>query len=67
MDSDIIPEKPQLKRQKDIALEGLQLLINAVEIANKRGAFTLAESAEIYKVVSLFVTKTPEPDFNKEN
>jgi hypothetical protein len=50
-------EKPQLERSQDIALKAVQLLINAVELAQRRGAYSLQESSEIWKVISLFASK----------
>jgi len=50
-------EKPQLERSQDVALKAVQLLINAVELAQRRGAYSLQESSEIWKVISLFATK----------
>jgi hypothetical protein len=50
-------EKPQLERSQDVALKAVQLLINAVELAQRRGAYSLQESSEIWKVISLFASK----------
>jgi hypothetical protein len=50
-------EKPKLERNEEIALKAVQLLINAVELAQRRGAYSLQESAEIWKVISLFTAK----------
>jgi hypothetical protein len=50
-------EKPKLERNEEIALKAVQLLINAVELAQRRGAYSLQESSEIWKVISLFASK----------
>ena len=50
-------ERPKLERSQDVALKAVQLLINAVELAQRRGAYSLQESSEIWKVISLFASK----------
>ena len=54
---DEVLEKPKLERNEEIALKAVQLLINAVELAQRRGAYSLQESSEIWKVISLFAAK----------
>jgi hypothetical protein len=56
---DEVLEKPKLERSQDVALKAVQLLINAIELAQRRGAYSLQESSEIYKVISLFSNAKP--------
>ena len=45
--------------------QALQVLVNAINIAQKRGAYTLEESASIYTAIQSFNKKgesTPEGD-----
>ena len=45
--------------------QALQVLVNAINIAQKRGAYTLEESASIYTAIQSFNKKgepTPESD-----
>jgi len=37
---DEVLEKPQLERNQDIALKTVQFLINAIELAQRRGAYS---------------------------
>jgi hypothetical protein len=57
---DEVLEKPKLERNEEIALKAVQLLINAVELAQRSGAYSLQESSEIWKVISLFASKSTD-------
>ena len=56
---DEVLEKPKLERNEEIAFKAVQRLINAVELAQRRGAYSLQESSEIWKVISLFTNAKP--------
>ena len=39
----------------------LQILVNGVEMACKRGAFSIAEAASLHQAITVFQTKPDQP------
>jgi hypothetical protein len=46
--------------------QALQVLVNAVQVANKRGAYELQESKAIAEAVEVFTNPTDQEDQRKE-
>ena len=49
----VIPMSQSIDQQKS----ALQILVNGVEMACKRGAYSIAEAASLHQAISVFQTK----------
>jgi len=59
--------KPKIKYMPEEKKNPIQILIDAVQVANRRGAFELLESAQIAAAVIELTQPIPEPEKPKEN
>lgn len=51
----------------DTAISHLKVIINSLELANRRGAFTLGESAAIHNCIKFFTQSENKAEKEKEN
>ena len=70
------PEQQQEQQQQQINLldvpvtdevVSLNIIVQFIGIANRRGAFSLAESAKIYECIKFFLPKQPPQEIVQES